>query len=257
MLASLQEQGYIVEWRIINAAEYGFPQRRKRVFIFATLESIGKNIYNFDSNQIALEKGFFSKEFPVSQEISEFKQIELKYKDLIEVTNSFSFGFENYGYLINNTIYTTKVKSAFNGVTKTLGDILDFSTEKTPYLINNIEKWEYLKSAKKIARTSKTGFTYNFSEGPVAFPDKLDRPARTMLTSESSLNRSSHVIYESKLKAYRTLTPLEAERLNGFPDNWTEGISDKRRYFMMGNALVVGIVFKLSKSLNEFISLIS
>jgi DNA (cytosine-5)-methyltransferase 1 len=92
-----------------------------------------------------------------------------------------------------------------------------------------------------------------FSEGQIAFPDYLNKPARTMLTSESSLNRSSHLIFDENLKTYRTLTPLEAERLNGFPDNWTESLSDKRRFFMMGNALVCGLVTDISKTLYSII----
>ena len=93
-----------------------------------------------------------------------------------------------------------------------------------------------------------------YTEGAMAFPDNLDSPARTMLTSESGLSRMSHVIEDFKTCKLRLLTPLECERINGFPDNWTNtGMTDKRRYFMMGNALVVGIVRKIGIELEEII----
>ena len=49
--------------------------------------------------------------------------------------------------------------------------------------------------------------------------------------------------------------PVELERLNQFPDNWTDipGISDSRRGFLMGNALVVGIVERLAGPLAKLI----
>ena len=40
----------------------------------------------------------------------------------------------------------------------------------------------------------------------------------------------------------RRLTPLECERLQGFPDGWTEGQSDTNRYKQMGNAVAVPVV---------------
>ena len=86
------------------------------------------------------------------------------------------------------------------------------------------------------------------------FPDNLDSPARTMLTSESGTSRMTHVIEDIKTKKLRLLTPKECERINGFPDNWTDtGMSDKRRYFMMGNALVVGIVARIGKEIEKII----
>jgi DNA (cytosine-5)-methyltransferase 1 len=82
------------------------------------------------------------------------------------------------------------------------------------------------------------------------FPDALDKPSRTIITGEggSSPSRFKHVI-ETKDGKKRRLTPIELERLNMFPDNHTEGVSDVRRAFFMGNALVVGIIEKLGKSL--------
>jgi len=255
ILACFQEQGYNVEWRVINAADYGFPQRRRRVFIFAskTKSSSKKIDYSLSPEMIATSSGMFAKALEVQSEIKKLDSRTFSYIDLVEVSNKFEFTFKNFGYLYNSTIYTADVISSYNGLQSNLDDVLEKGNNLSKYVVSNVDKWKYLKSGKKIERTSKDGFTYMFSEGQIAFPDYLNKPARTMLTSESSLNRSSHLIFDENLKSYRTLTPLEAERLNGFPDNWTESLSDKRRFFMMGNALVCGLVNKLSVELEKLL----
>ena len=83
------------------------------------------------------------------------------------------------------------------------------------------------------------------------YPDPLDKPSRTIITGEGgkSPSRFKHVIKTPK--GNRRLTPLELERLNSFPDNHTEmpGITDAKRAFFMGNALVCGVVEKIGKEL--------
>lgn len=118
---------------------------------------------------------------------------------------------------------------------------------------NKYERWEYLKDAKKIPRKSKTGFEYIYSEGAVTFSDKLNQPARTMITSEGTVNRSSHVISDPQTKTLRTITPVETERIQGFDDNWTVDMPDRMRYFCMGNALVVPMVTRMAQVLDYFI----
>lgn len=114
-------------------------------------------------------------------------------------------------------------------------------------------KWEYLKGAKSIKRKDKvTGFEYEFKEGGIPFPEIMDRPSRTMLTSESSLNRSTHVVVDAQTQRLRLLTPVECERLNGFPDNWTSMIPEKARCFTMGNALVVNLIQRVGETLLQW-----
>lgn len=115
---------------------------------------------------------------------------------------------------------------------------------------SQLPKWEYLKNGKKERREGRDGFTYYYNEGPVAFPEPLGQPSRTILTGEggSGPSRFKHVVRQSR-KGYRRLVPVELERLNGFPDGWTEGLPDSRRAFMMGNALVVGLVSRIGKTL--------
>lgn len=253
ILACFNDLEYDVEWRVINAADYGFTQRRRRTFIFAYKNDTNyyKSIQNKSSENIILESGFFVKEFPIYTNI-DAQEIDFKYKDLIDVSDNFKMNFKNSGVMKNGKIYTTEVTPiAINP--SPLSKIIEYNGVDSKYnLGDNIDKWKYLKGAKDILRKAGTPHEYHFREGAIAFPDSLDKPARTMLTSEGSLNRSTHVIEDPKSKCYRILTPIETERINGFPDNWTNtGMPDKFRYFCMGNALVVGLIEKMGNSLNK------
>ena len=253
ILACFNDLGYDVEWRVINAADYGFTQRRRRTFIFAYKNDTNyyKSIQNKSSESIILENGFFVKEFPIYTNI-DAQEIDFEYKDLIDVSDNFKMNFKNSGVMKNGKIYTTEVTPiAINP--NPLSKIIEYNGVDSKYnLGDNIDKWKYLKGAKDILRKAGTPYEYHFREGAIAFPDSLDKPARTMLTSEESLNRSTHVIEDPKSKCYRILTPIETERINGFPDNWTNtGMPEKFRYFCMGNALVVGLIERMGNSLNK------
>ena len=236
ILSCLSQKGYNIEWRVINAADYGFQQRRRRTFIFATLDD-----YNDNAEEQILTSGFFARIFPAKPD-SPARSVEIG-KDLLEITKSFSFDFASAGFCHKGKCTTIALIPAYDGERKTLGELLEKNVDEK-YFISQTElpKWEYMKGAKREKRVAKTGFEYWFSEGPVAFPDHLDQPARTMLTSEGSKNRSSHVICDPEKNRLRILTPVECERIDGFPDNWTEGMPERTRYFCMGNALVVPLI---------------
>lgn len=253
ILACFNDLGYSVEWRVINAADYGFAQRRRRTFIFAYKNSTNyyKAIEEKSLEDIIQMEGFFIKEFPIKSNLNS-KEVDFNYKDLSDVSDNFKMEFKNSGIMRNGKIYTTEVIPVETEA-KPLSKIIEYEGVNEKYnLGDNLDKWNYLKGAKDILRKAGTPYEYHFREGAIAFPDGLDKPARTMLTSEGSLNRSTHVIEDPKSKCYRILTPIETERINGFPDNWTNtGMPEKFRYFCMGNALVVGLIEKMGNNLNK------
>ncbi len=257
ILACLNNLDYSVEWRIINAADYGFPQRRRRVFIFAFKNNtkFGSQIKKEDLKEWLHKTGFFQSEFPVLEEHNVKKEstlCEFSYKDLVEVSDNFSFKFLNSGVMNKGKIYTAETLPKYDGRITILDEVLEKEVDSRFYLNSELKDWEYMKGSKRIERVSKTGHKYVFSEGAIAFPDPIDKPARTMLTSEASKNRSTHIIKDPYTNRLRKLTPIECERLNGFPDNWTNtGMSERFRYFCMGNALVVGLVEKMGIKLND------
>lgn len=255
ILACLAAEGYSVEWRVVNAAQYGAAQRRRRTFIFAYRNDTmyGQKMTDVVTDEIIKTQGFMAKAFPI-QDMGQIVETTIS-KDIVDASDNFAFPFENAGYMHNGTIYTAKIIEAEEKATL-LGDILQRNVDEKHYIPGDkMAKWTYLKGAKKIPRTSANGHEYVFSEGPVAFPDPWDRPGRTMLTSESTLNRSTHVVTDPGTGRLRLLTPVEAERLQGFDDEWTNtGMPDRMRYFCMGNALVVLMITRMGKVLDAIIA---
>ena len=258
MLRSFYENGYDVQWRVINAGEYGLPQKRRRTYIFAYHKSTNyyKEMQKLNDRDVVFENGIFSREFPIESEYLAINKASIaEYKDLVEVSNMFKCQFYNAGIMKNGGIYTVKVKSDCNLIYP-LKKIREKSNIDEKYFLNDkqIAKFEFLKGSKRIPRVKPNGEPYYYSEGAMPFPDNLEAPARTMLTSESGISRTTHVIEDYQTKKLRLLTPKECERINGFPDDWTNtGMSDRKRYFMMGNALVVGVIEKIGKEIESIV----
>lgn len=256
ILSCLSELGYAVEWRVVNAATYGAAQRRRRTFIFAYKENTlyGQKQAKKTVEAILESDGFMAKAFPV-KEHGKINETTIS-TDIVDVSDNFAFDFRPSGYMVKGHIYTTDITEQEEKPIL-LGDILQKNVDEKFYITDEarMAKWVYLKGAKKIPRVSATGHEYIFSEGPIAFPDPWDRPGRTMLTSESTLNRSTHVVTDPGTGKLRILTPVEAERLQGFDDDWTNyGMPQRMRFFCMGNALVVPMITRMGKVLDVIIS---
>lgn len=255
ILACLAKEGYSVEWRVVNAAQYGAAQRRRRTFIFAYRNDTiyGQKMADIFADMIIKNGGLMAKAFPI-QNIGQITETVIG-GDIVDVSDNFAFAFETAGYMCKGRIYTAKVTEQEEEPI-TLGKILQTTVDDKFYITNEkMPKWTYLKGAKKIPRKSADGHEYTFSEGPIAFPDPWDRPGRTMLTSESTINRSTHVVSDPGTGRLRLLTPVEAERLQGFDDEWTNtGMPDRMRYFCMGNALVVPMITRMGRVLDTIIA---
>lgn len=306
MLAAFNKLGYSVEWRVINAADYGRAQRRRRVFFFvyknntqwaqeidkkfekdglqspSTMETpiLDEHIYD----DYLFQSGLFARQFPVEQQIkfdgrrprqySAWLGEDTNWDDyVLNVSENFTGTIWNTGIMRHGryfTIDTTPIQEqpitlgeivaqAKNFYVNQYGEIA-YQKYVESFWITDVEKqkkYEYLRGAKKIERTTPDGHSWIYSEGGMAPYDSLDLPARTMLTSEGSVNRSTHYLFENN--HYRLLTPIEAELLQDFPEDSTRWkldsnghkieVSDRMRYFFMGNALVTGIVTRIGKEL--------
>ena len=263
ILASLANLGYIVEWRIINAADYGMPQRRRRTYIVGYQKNsvIAQKIERME-DWVKFD-GVMAQAFPFRAKEKTNSSFDI-IGTIQEVSANFNRGkkdspFGNAGIMNNRHVYSIDAEPVYNGTMQTLGNNLvdeDFVPEEFFISEEDLPKWQYEKGAKKIKRVSKEGFEYVFSEGGMAFPDFLDKPSRTMITGEggNAPSRFKHVV-KTPSGRYRRLIPIELERLNMFPDNHTyhPDVSNGRRAFLMGNALVCGIVQEIGKSLYRFI----
>jgi len=260
MLRSLNDLGYAVEWRVINAAEYGMPQRRRRVFFIGYHKTTAayKRIQKSNKLDWLIEDGTIAKAFPVSKTDS-ITDVPLK-GDLVEITNNFNKNgklspFQNTGLLFKGKVYTGKTTPNYDGQPTVLGSILQNGEVTDDFFINedDLPKWEYLKGSKKETRKTKEGFEYNYAEGSMIFPDALDNASRTIITGEGgkSPSRFKHVVNSDR--GLRRLTPVELEKLNMFPENHTklDGVTDAKRAFFMGNALVVGVIDKIGEELSK------
>lgn len=258
MLRTLGDEGYEVEWRVINSADYGFPQRRIRVFIVAYKKKAKRS-----SELVITKSGILAKALPISKDNYKFESFELD-EDASEISSKFNKGggkspFLNSGHYANGLVTTTKTIAEEDEAKTLLGDVIVKDSEvPDEYWVDGkrLKEWEFLKGAKSIERVHKaSGVRYNYAEGKMAFPDSLKKPARTILTGEggTSPSRFKHIIKTAK--GYRRLTPIELERLNGFPDDWTKydnqgvQVSDVRRAFFMGNALVIGLIARVGKEI--------
>lgn len=263
ILASLADLGYVVEWRIINAADYGMPQRRRRTYIVGYQKDsvVAQKIERME-DWVEFD-GVLAQAFPFSVKEKSVSAFDIE-GTIKEVSDGFNKGmkespFGNAGLMIDRHVYSVDAIPVYDGPIQTLGNVLvdeDFVPEEFFISEEELSKWKYEKGAKKINRVSKEGFEYVFSEGGMAFPDYLDRPSRTMITGEggSAPSRFKHVV-QTPSGRYRRLIPIELERLNMFPDNHTyhPAVSNGRRAFLMGNALVCGIVQEIGRSLYRFI----
>ena len=294
MLACFAQLGYAVEWRVINAEDYGYPQRRRRVFVYATrqteqLAGLGAAadtltvdpqrwtnlVANLGARQVQ-ETGVLAAslecrvaDVPRDAIVSlGATASEVDPHDISKRWAQYTVSpWRNAGVMVGGVAWTADVASTYDGKRWTLGETLlplDEVVEHFPqFLIPEAElgmpstldhdrdvelgvlgTWRYLKGAKKVPRGP-----YHYTEGAVAFPEPLDRAARTVLTGEGGRSPSRFKLVVRQEGVYRRLTPVELERLDMFPDGWTEGMSDGRRAFMVGNALVVGIVDRVGREI--------
>lgn len=262
ILKSLNDLNYAVEWRVINAAEFGMPQRRRRIFILAYLKgtNIYENINDVSPTEWISNEGTLADAFPVTTENSLFPTTFELDGDIVSISENFNKNgttglFENSGLMIGGMVTTIKTQPSYEGNYTILRDLIQNGEVTAEFYIdeNDLDKWTYLKGSKKEMRTNAQGFEYSYSEGGMIFPDPLDKPSRTIITGEGgkSASRFKHVIQTPK--GFRRLSPVELERLNMFPDDHTklEGVSNTKRAFFMGNALVVGVIEKIGIALYQ------
>lgn len=280
MLAAFNSLGYSVEWRVINAAEYGRSQRRRRVFFFVYrndtpfAKKMDKSFEDKNRTEInentyddyIYHEGLFARQFPIKKE--SYKNRQASYEltgDIVEISDNFTGTVWNTGIMRHGRYYTIDTEPLGNEKPITLGKIVQPATEVSEkyYLTdkNKVEKFQYLRGPKKIERRTSEGHVYTFAEGGMSPYDDLSLPGRTMLTSEGSVNRSTHLLNIDG--RYRLLTPIEAERLQDFPDDWTKykklstgeivEVTDRMRMFFMGNALVTEIVKRIGDELQRLI----
>lgn len=262
ILRTLSDLGYGVTWKMINAADYGYPQRRRRTFIFAVREDtkFKKTMNTLLQTSINQIDEFILNMPPLSNSLKNQSIGQVTHVNLNEITKLSDFsndfkinrGFRKTGFMIDGQVYMADFEPDVRQP-KTLKNIIEpNNADETLYLTKEMEeKFEKLKGGFRTTKISKTGYEYPYGMGKIAFPDSLDYPARTMVTSEHTVSRMSHVVRDPGNNKLRLISPEEAEQINTFPAGWTSGknITPSNRYFTMGNALVVDLVKEISEQI--------
>lgn len=262
ILRTLSDLGYGVTWKMVNAADYGYPQRRRRTFIFAVREDtkFKKTMNTLLQTSINQIDEFILNMPPLSNSLKNQSIGQVTHVNLNEITklsdfsNNFKInrGFRKTGFMIDGQVYMADFEPDVRQP-KTLKNIIEpNNADETLYLTKEMEeKFEKLKGGFRTTKISKTGYEYPYGMGKIAFPDSLDYPARTMVTSEHTVSRMSHVVRDPGNNKLRLISPEEAEQINTFPAGWTSGknITPSNRYFTMGNALVVDLVKEISEQI--------
>lgn len=272
MLAAFNELNYSVEWRVINAADYGRRQRRRRVYFFvyrndvpfakkvdAKFEKETKFLNKDDLyNDYIYDYGLFARQFCVQKKPHKNRQDFYQLpEDIVDISDNFTGKVWNTGIMRHGRYFTIETKPCENEKPIPLKDTLlsesEVGDEFYIHDADKIKKFAHLRGPKKLERITSDGHKYTYSEGSMSPYEDLQLPSRTMLTSEGSVNRSTHFLKINN--NYRLLTPIEAERLQDFPDDWTKykiskdgkivSVSNRMRMFFMGNALVTGIIKRI------------
>lgn len=266
ILRTLSDLGYGVSWKMINAADYGYPQRRRRTFIFAFRNETKffDYVFNISREDIDEIEEFIKTMVPFSNTMSNelvagIENVDLNLAEsLEEFSKNFSLkkGFKKTGFMLDGKVFMADYQPEIREE-KVIGDLLikNINDEALYLSPEKIEKFKKQKMGFQKIKKSRKGYEYKYGMGSMQFPDPLDKPARTIVTSESTVSRMTHVVRDPGNNRLRVLSPIETERINTFPDNWThlEGITNSNRYFTMGNALVVDLVKEIGKEMLKII----
>ena len=257
IITSLAKLGYTIEWRKVCAADYGAATRRTSAYIFAY-----RNDTNYAWEQsalvpedILLSKGMMAQAFPVKR-LKSTKTLSFPLDAVKEFyRDAFNFRFDDAGIIRGfKATVATVIPDTIPAIP--LKDILQRDVPDE-YLLTDDQRGSMDKLKKKTdkdPRENEDGQKYTYSEGAIPFPDDLDKPARTIVTSEGNVSRCSHVVLDPQKNKLRWLTPEETERIMGFEEGWTADMSERNRYKCMGNAVVVPMITRMAAVIDNIVS---
>ena len=136
-----------MEWRVVNAAQYGAAQRRRRTFIYAYKDNTvyGQKMSKVPAESVIKAKGLMAKTFPI-QNMGQLTEAVIS-KDIVDVSDNFAFMFENAGYMHAGKIYTSRIAETEERAIL-LGEILQKNVDEKYYIPSDKKaKWVYLTPA--------------------------------------------------------------------------------------------------------------
>ena len=237
ILRVLSDIGYMVQWELLNSKNFGVPQNRERIYLVGHLGGRGRE-----------------KVFPIGQ-ISKEDSKESRLKELTENKSQAYRVYDQDGL-------ATTIKSVGGGVGAKTG-LYQVGFVKNRDKIKEREASTCLdanyykgidnhgaRTGVMVKEATKTGYAIA-QEGDsinLSVPSSKTRRGRVGRGVAQTLDTGmqQHTLQNSKI---RRLTPTECERLQGFPDGWTEGLSDTQRYKCLGNAVTTNVVSEVIRSI--------
>ena len=265
ILATLDGLGYDLQWQVLNSKNFGVPQNRERVFIIGHLRGTSR-----------------PEVFPITQS----SQGNLKYsggvisareqwlKDGKTNSRNFSQGQRIYStegisqtlagnaggqggktglYQISNA---SKREFGFKDISPALlgRDYKEPKIVKQPFVapVLTPDRLNKRQNGRRIKEDGEPSFTLTSQDKHGVMIGSTQKNAAIMKEISPALTEAmgkggGHVPMQLKDAKIRRLTPTECERLQGFPDGWTEGVSDTQRYKTLGNAVTVNVIKEIAR----------
>ena len=228
IISTLDELGYDCQWQVLNSKNFGVPQNRERVFIVGHLRGTSRpEIFPFGKSDESLQN------FKSGRRCTD----SIKQLNRPTHSNDRVYGIDGLSPTLNTMqggnrqpfIAATRGRYDENGK---INQQLEPRHDGLSNTLTSVEK----DNRVFIPEASEKPFIINPYNGKTS-----EIETGTLGTScGTSSGMTAQHLYENG--SIRRLTPKECERLQGFPDNWTEGISDSQRYKCCGNAVTINVV---------------
>ena len=235
----LSDIGYSVECQLLNSKFFGVPQNRERIYFVGRYSPGGSRPKVFPIRQNAREvskngevkfsnsdpRGFGWRDLSPTLAARDYKDPKWVKINKPDQVGKVCDGDGGRVFSTNGTSCTLKAQGGGWGAKTGLYEVED----------------PKLKTYAILPESEKPKGNYLPRERVLESENGLSRALST--------NSSQHPYY--KANGIRRLTPIECERLQGFPDNWTDGQSDTQRYKQCGNAITVNVAEAIFRKLYE------
>lgn len=219
IISTLAKLGYDIQWQVLNSKNFGVPQNRERVFIVGHLRGTPR-----------------PEVFPLREDGSEDIILPTITTRVTAHSNGAYVGKRSPRQIIGGSqgdcVYDP------SGISTTIASQAGGLGAKTGLYAVKIKE-----ATRKGYSEAETGDSINLS-----VPNSKTRRGRVGKGVAQTIDTGMQQYTLQGVKI-RRLTPTECERLQGFPDGWTEGASDAQRYKCLGNAVTVNVITEIVRKI--------
>jgi DNA (cytosine-5)-methyltransferase 1 len=226
ILKVLTDLGYDVQWQVLNSKNFGVPQNRERVFIIGHLRGEPRpQVFPLSESD---------RRYLTSQGKSQSEGQRIRGNNPPDYAGALRVGGGDTKDLIATTLAARDYKGG--------GNLIQLNNPT-----HSNDRVYAPEGVSPTLNTMQGGRRQPFVAIPVLTPDRQEKRQngrRFKEDGEPSFTLTAqdrHGVMTDDL-TIRRLTPMECERLQGFPDGWTLPLSDTQRYKTLGNAVTVNVI---------------